>query len=470
MDGTALWVPRSVPQWAAVLSPADELFYGGAAGGGKTDLSLALGLFAHRRAIIFRREYTQFRDVIDRGNELLSHLGISFNALRARWELPNGAWLELGAVDHPKDLNKYKGRPHDLIAIDEAADMPEWWVRFLSAWKRTTDPNQRTRTLLCGNPPTDSQGEWIIQYFAPWLDEDHPNPAKPGELRWFVAMDGKDHEVEGPEPVAHKGESLQPISRSFIPALLKDNPFLRNTGYEGVLQALPEPLRSKLLFGDFGAAAIPNPWQVIPTEWVKLAQARYKRGKRPDLALRAVGLDVSRGGKDHTVAARLYHEWFETDAWPGVEIKDGPAAADRTIALLMNDGPAPIGVDVIGWGSSAFDFLVFHGMDAYPVNVSDGTTETDSTGKFRFANIRALMHWRMREALDPNGPHAIALPPGRRIRTDLCAARYTVIKSGIKIESKEAIVDRLKYSPDWGDAIMLAWYIAHHSAPGISFS
>jgi hypothetical protein len=34
--------------------------------------------------------------------------------------------------------------------------------------------------------------------WAPWLDPQHPNPAKPGELRWFTNVDGKDTEVDGP--------------------------------------------------------------------------------------------------------------------------------------------------------------------------------------------------------------------------------------------------------------------------------
>jgi len=37
-NGTALWTPQSVPQWKAFLSRADELFYGGEAGGGKSEL------------------------------------------------------------------------------------------------------------------------------------------------------------------------------------------------------------------------------------------------------------------------------------------------------------------------------------------------------------------------------------------------------------------------------------------------
>jgi hypothetical protein len=43
------------PQARALESPADELFYGGSAGGGKSDLLIGAALTRHKRSIIFRR-------------------------------------------------------------------------------------------------------------------------------------------------------------------------------------------------------------------------------------------------------------------------------------------------------------------------------------------------------------------------------------------------------------------------------
>ena len=75
--------------------------------------------------------------------------------------------------------------------------------------------------------PIDADGDWIIGMFRPWLDITHPKLAKHGELRWFVtAPDGSDLEVDGPEPIEVGGRKLIPMSRTFIPAALKDNPFL----------------------------------------------------------------------------------------------------------------------------------------------------------------------------------------------------------------------------------------------------
>jgi hypothetical protein len=324
---------------------------------------------------------------------------------------------------------------------------------------------------MLGNPPTTPEGEWIVQYFAPWLDEKHPNPAQPGELRWFAMLDGESVEVDGPEPVRHHGETIQPLSRTFIPAYLHDNPFYAGTPYESVLQGMENVLKQKFLYGKFNVKTPDNPWQAIPTAWVEAAQERWRQGQRPEAALRCSGFDVSRGGDDDSVLARLYHEWFELDVWAGKEVPDGPTAADLVINATLIDAPAPFFVDVIGVGSSAYDSLKAHeNVTAIPVNVAESSHEMDETGKFPFANLRAQLVWQFREALNPNSDHAIALPPERRVKVDLCAPHFKITKSGIQIESKDDVKKRLGFSPDYGDAILLAWYGATHSGPLLSFA
>ena len=73
------------------------------------------------------------------------------------------------------------------------------------------------------------------------------------------------------------GVMLQALSCTFIPARLSDNRFLRDTNYRAQLMALPEPLRSKLLEGDFLAGREDAANQVIPWD---LSRPRRRAGRR----------------------------------------------------------------------------------------------------------------------------------------------------------------------------------------------
>lgn len=449
---TQLWKPLPGPQSEAYYSDADELFYGGAAGGGKSDLLLGLALTAHTKSIIFRREYPQLKDMIDRSREIVGTHG-QFNGHFSTWRLP-GRILEFGAVQYEADVSKYQGRPHDLKGFDELPNFSESQYRFLIGWNRTTKKGQRIRVVGAGNPPTNADGEWVIRRWAPWLDNQYPNPALPGELRWFAIIDGDDTEVESGKPFTHKGDTIQPKSRTFIPARLGDNPYLMATDYGATLQALPEPLRTQMLKGDFHVSKEDNPWQVIPTIWLEMAQARWNERSRPELPLTAMGVDVARGGKDKTVLAKRYGNWFAPlEKYPGRLTPDGPAVA--TLVVQAHEPGAKVNVDIIGVGTAAYDALPSD-MPKAGVNFAAGSKSTDKSGKFHLVNLRAAAYWKFREALDPKTGDDIALPPDPELKADLCSARWKLTTRGIQVESKEDIVQRLKRSPDCGDAVVLA--------------
>jgi hypothetical protein len=295
----------------------------------------------------------------------------------------------------------------------------------------------------------------VKQYWAPWLDPSHPYPAEPGELRWFVSdADGEDLEVDGPESVEIAGEMVKPRSRTFIPSLVQDNPYLRDT-YTSTLQALPEPLRSQLLKGDFLAGGEDSPWVVCPTNWIQAAMDRWQNEPRPKAKMDAISCDPSRGGRDETVIAKRYGDWFdELVVLPGQSVPDGPAAAALVVANLR-DGAA-IFVDLIGIGSSVFDFLKGNGLNCTGINVASASHARDASGRLGFVNKRAELMWRVREALEPDNLHAISLPPDQKLLADLAAPTWKLTPRGIQVESKVEIQKRLGRSTDRADAIMLA--------------
>lgn len=446
------WMPLPGPQTAAYLSQADVLYYGGSAGGGKTDLLIGLALTEHYRSIIFRREATQLEGIFDRCAEIIGTRE-GLNTHDKLWRLPDRK-LEFGSCKDAGSETAYQGRPHDLKAFDEVPLFLESQFRYLNGWKRTTRKGQRVRTVAAGNPPTNSDGEWVIRYWAPWLDDHYPKPAEDGELRWFAVLDGKDTEVDGPDVFMWKGEAIIPHSRSFIRSMVQDNPFLMETGYEQTLQALPEPLRSQMLRGDFNAGRGDDPWQVLPTGWVREAMERWEKRDRKG-PMSALGVDVARGGADFTVLAPRHGWWFDELAkFPGAATPDGPTVAGLVVSKVR-DG-ASIHVDVIGVGASVYDFLLGNNMNAVGVNVAEKSLEFDKSGKLPFANLRAQIWWRMREYLDPANDYGVALPPDDELKADLCAPRWKLTPRGVLVESKEDLKDRIGRSPDKGDAVVLA--------------
>ena len=451
-----IWRPLPGPQTDAYQSVADIIGYGGAAGGGKTDLACGKSLTNHRKVGIFRLNGTELTGVIDRFTELLNGRN-GYNGKDNIWRTRRAdgvaVQIEFGSFPNLGDEKKYQGRPHDLLVFDEAANMREEQVRFLLGWLRTTVPNQPCQALMTFNPPTTAEGRWIIKFFAPWLDKKHPNPAKPGELRWFATIDGEDKEVESGDMFKHNGELIKPLSRTFIPSRISDNPYLMGTGYMAQLQSLPEPLRSQMLNGDFSAGMEDDPWQVCPTAWVEAAMERWVKPEKLK-PMDSMGVDVARGGKDNTILARRHDMWFDEPlVYPGSATPDGPTVAGLVIAALRDH--APIHIDVIGVGSSPYDFLNENGQQVLGVNVAEAALGMDRSGRLKFKNQRSELWWKMREALDPSNNTGICLPPDKRLFADLCAPTWKLVGSTIQVASREEILDEIGRSPDFGSAYVL---------------
>jgi len=457
------------PQRLAYESEADILGYGGSAGSGKTDLLLGVAATQQTNSVIFRRVFPNHRGNIERSREIFNPTGVphgknSFNEQFHRWKLASGKQVEFEACQHEKDKNNQRGRPRDFYGFDEATEFTRSQFDFIIGWNRSTDPNQRCRIILTFNPPTDEVGSWVVDFFLPWIsylfpkDFEHPRPARPGELRWYATVEGQETECTDGTPFERDGLLVKPLSRTFIPGKLKDNPHLINTNYEAILQSLPEPLRSQVLHGDFAAAKERDPWQVIPVEWVKLAQKRWLEMERPAVPISGTGVDVARGGQDKTTKCDRYDNYFdEVKVWPGVATPDGPTVAALVEGELEGE-PAYINIDVIGVGSSAYDSLKPMYKRVNPINAGERSDYRDRSGKYKMRNVRAEYYWRMREALDPDHGEDPALPPGNEVVADLCSARYKVTTAGIQIESKEEIKERIGRSPDVGEAILLANY------------
>ncbi len=476
------WTPLQGPQTMAYDSVADVVGFGGAAGGGKTDLACGKAITQHQVAQIFRREGTELNAIIDRLSEIVGHRD-GLGGKPPVWRTPGGSCrlIEFCSVPNLGDERKFQGRAKDLLVVDEAANFLEAQVRFLMGWVRTTDPNQRTQTLLTFNPPTSAEGRWLLSFFAPWLDPKWPGKrAQPGELRWVAVVGGKDMWVDDNRPFVLEGDQrnyefnpadytgaratlvIRPQSRTFIPSRITDNPYLVGTNYMSTLQSLPEPLRSQMLYGDFMAGVEDDIWQVIPTKWVEAAQARW-RDRHPKGEMLQQGVDVARGGTDNTIIASRHADvqaghpwWFDRlKVVPKDQTDDGDKCASQV--LLARRDEAPINIDVIGVGASPYDAIKRTGAQVWGVNVAvQPTRATDKTGALTFFNLRSDLWWGFRELLDPINDTGVALPPDPELLAELCAPRWSLSGRTIKVESREEIVKRIGRSPDRATAVILA--------------
>lgn len=458
------WLPSPGPQTAAAQSKADILLYGGAGGGGKSATLLGLALTQHRRSLIMRRQYTDLRALTD---ELLKFNGTrkGFNgssppSLRTE----DGRLIEFGAAAHVGDEQSFQGQAHDFLGFDEAAQFHESQVRYLMGWLRSVEPNQRTRVVLASNPPLSDEGQWLVKMFRPWLDPQHPNKAKPGDLRWFITDEkGDDQEVDGPGPHTVPGSPrpVTALSRTFIPAKLADNPYLARTDYGAKQDALPEPLRSAVRDGNFMAVRSDNAFQVIPSEWIRLAQARWTPRPPDHAQMTCIAVDSAGGGKDAAPIAHRYGPWFGRIAEEkGPQTADGRFMGARVLMERRNN--CQVVVDVGGgYGAEIVTTLKDNDAPVVGFKGSDASTRKAVGSGLEFANMRADAWWGFREALDPQNGDNIALPPDEQLAADLSTprlnARALQVNGVIQVESKEDIRKRLGRSPDRGDAVVMCW-------------
>jgi hypothetical protein len=454
-----VWIPNPGPQTEAVECAADELFYGGQAGGGKSTLVCGLSLTAHERTLILRRQTADTGALVDELAEILGHRDGLNNSNPKTWRLP-GRMIEIGGCQFEKDKQKYKGRPHDLIAFDEIADFTESQFRFIIGWNRSATPGQRSRVVCTGNPPTTPEGYWVLRYWSPWLDPTHPNPAKEGELRYFTTINGKDVECDGPSPVEVDGEWIKPRSRTFIRSKLSDNPDLAATDYDSTLAALPGELRDAYRGGKFDVAISDQPFQAIPTAWIQMAQERWVEEPPAYIPMSCIAHDVALGGGDFNAYSRRHGLWFDRVIKERQKGEVDPIDLAARDLELMRDGCA-IAIDMGGgFGSGVYSHLKNNvvGLTLHAHNGANGSTATDRSKKFKFANKRAEVYWKFREALEPGLGQPVQLPQDPELLADLAATTWKLTRQGILMEEKNDIRKRIGRSPDKGDAVIMAWY------------
>lgn len=274
--------PNPGPQTDFLAASEREVLYGGAAGGGKSYGLLADPMrYFHNKnfnGIILRRTNDELRELIWKSQEMYPKIypGAKWQEKKSQWVFPSGAKLWMTYLERDEDVLRYQGLAFSYIAFDELTQYatPFAW-NYMRSRLRTTDPELPLFQRATTNPGGRGHG-WVKKMFV------DPAPAN----KRFIATD-----LETGEPmvfpVGHAREGEPLFYRRFIPASLKDNPYLMQDGqYEANLMALPEMQRRQLLEGDWAVADgaafsefkqtahVCDPFE-IPAEWRRFRSCDY---------------------------------------------------------------------------------------------------------------------------------------------------------------------------------------------------
>jgi predicted phage terminase large subunit-like protein len=151
-----------------------EVFFGGAAGGGKSVALLMAALqyvdFPQYSALLLRRTFAQLEKrgaLLDMANDWLAGTDAHRVDGGRKWTFPSGATLEFGYIDCDKDKYNYQSARYHFVGFDELTQFEEDWYRYLfSRTRRTQDDisNIPIRVRSASNPGNIGH-EWVRQRF-----------------------------------------------------------------------------------------------------------------------------------------------------------------------------------------------------------------------------------------------------------------------------------------------------------------
>lgn len=221
MTTTVVWAPQEGPQEALVACPIEEVFYGGARGGGKTDGMLGdwlshSGEYGEQAVgCFFRRTYKQLSEVIARARILFIPLGATWNEQRAEFTMPNRARLLFRHLERDSDAENYQGHNYTRLYFEEITNFPSPApINKLRATLRGPE-GVKVGIRLTGNPGGPGHG-WVKKRYI------DPNPA---------GFEVLYEDFTNP----FTGKSVR-TERVFIPARVIDNKKIDQDAYVARLQ------------------------------------------------------------------------------------------------------------------------------------------------------------------------------------------------------------------------------------------
>jgi hypothetical protein len=237
-----VWRPTQ-RQEDLLLCPYDEILFGGAAGGGKSEGLIGDWLYWHARwgktghGLILRKTYRELSDLVLKSRKILgaAYGQNAFSKSEFLWTLPDGCRLQLGYLDTYEDWFNYQGHEYTYMGWDEATlwENDKAYLQMFSRLRGTLPDRSPhpTRTVLTTNPGGPGH-HWVKKRFV-----DIGPPETPKKFKVVVNLDGEERTYEK--------------TRIFLPSRVTDNPYLANSGYIANLAMLNPTQKAMMLYGEW---------------------------------------------------------------------------------------------------------------------------------------------------------------------------------------------------------------------------
>jgi len=263
-----------------LINISEELFYGGAAGGGKSDALLMAALqYVEEKfipedqdkmtydALILRRTLDDLEmpnAILDRAKQWLLPFedsgDVYYKDLKKKFTFSSGATLTFRYLAHNNDLDKYQGAELQYVGFDEVTQFPENQYLYLHSRLRQTEDNVFPIRMRCASNPGGRGHEWVKKRF---VKNDSPYP--------------------------------------FIPSNLWDNIHLDHDKYTARLSKMDALTKQRLLNGD---------WDLAMTSGLLIDRNRLEQNLRPITenclpVFSTIGIDPAGEGQDRFAMSNL---------------------------------------------------------------------------------------------------------------------------------------------------------------------
>src|SRR5919198_2299742 len=378
------------PQTKFLRPPADICIYGGAAGGGKT-VGLILeplrhvGRVANFTAVFFRHTTPQITNpggLWDETRNFYPRLGGTPHLGSREWRWPRGGKIKFSHLQFDATVYDWQGAQIALICFDELTHFTAHQFFYMVSRNRSTCGVRPYIRATC-NPDADS---WVADFLAWWIDQEtgFPIPERAGVLRYFIRVAEKTvwadraeelmQQMPRPQDLPPGADPPRPISVTFIPAKVFDNPALLqvNPEYLAWLLSLPLLERERLLGGN---------WKIRPA-----AGLYFKREWCTVVDEVPADLDIVRYWD---LAATEKTEFNDPDWTVGIKLGRDQNGGDWGLALVRP--PAhPRGVERILVNTAT--------QDGKGVRIGFGQDPGQAGKSQAFHLVRALSHFTVSSA------------------------------------------------------------------------